>query len=261
LAAPYTDKQLLQALCDLAAELSRPPTARELAARRDLPTSPTYLSRFGSWNAALEAAGLKPNRRSNYTDERLIEILRDLADELGRLPTCREMRARRDLPDPTTYIRRFGNWRNALARLGTETRTDSAHHTDADLLDALRGLADELGRPPAVQELLARPDLPTPGAYVHRFGDWSNALEAAGLDASYRRPPAYTDADLLDALRGLAAELDRTPTGRELLARRDLPSPSICQIRFGSWNKALEAAGLEPKRRRRSPGLDEGETR
>jgi len=250
MASPYTDADLLDILRNLAAELGRPPTAQELRARRDLPALITYLNHFGSWNAALETAGLEPNRwRPSYTDEQLLDALRDLADKLGRAPTCRELLDRRDLPSTHTYIRRFGSWRNALACLGG--RADNSHHSNAELLDTLRDLADELGRPPTVQELLARPGLPAPAAYVNRFGSWSSALEAAGLETIYRRPPAYTDEQLLQALRDLAAKLGRTPTGREMQARRDLPSPRTCQIRFGSWNRALEAAGLEPKRRRR----------
>ena len=196
---------------------------------------------------------------SLYTDEFLLGILRNLADELGHVPTSHELRDRRDLPNPATYIRKFGSWRNTLARLGMESRADSAYLTDAELLDALRDLAAELDRPPTVQELMARPDLPASGTYVHRFGGWSNALEAAGLDARYRRPLAYTDKQLLDALRNLAAKLGRTPAGRELLGRRGLPSPSTYQRRFGSWNNALDAAGLEPKQRRRSPGQAGGD--
>ena len=38
---------------------------------------------------------------ASYTDERLLEILRDLAAKLGRSPLIRELFARRDLPSPS----------------------------------------------------------------------------------------------------------------------------------------------------------------
>ncbi len=84
MALPYTDDLLLGVLRSLAAELGKTPTARELAARRDLPALPTYLSHFGSWSAALKMAGLEPNQRPSYTDDLLLDVLRGLADELGR---------------------------------------------------------------------------------------------------------------------------------------------------------------------------------
>ena len=62
MASPYTDGRLLEILRDLAAELGQSPTWSGLLARRDLPSPITYVNRFGSWNAALEAAGLKLNR-------------------------------------------------------------------------------------------------------------------------------------------------------------------------------------------------------
>ncbi len=197
---------------------------------------------------------------SPYTDERLIEILRNLANELGRPPTAQELRARRDLPAPITYLNHFGGWNAALETAGLEPNRWRPSCTDEQLLDTLRTLADELGRPPTCREMRARRDLPDPGTYSRRFGSWSNALETAGLEARYCRTPDYTDEQLLQALRDLAAELGRTPTGREMQDRRDLPSPRTCQIRFGSWNAALEAAGLEPNRRQHSPARAEGET-
>jgi hypothetical protein len=114
----YSDEYLLDALRALAAELGRSPTSNEMLARPDLPASGTYAHRFGSWNAALEAAGLEPRRRPRFTDEELIAALRALAAELGRPPRSYEMQARRDLPSPGAYQRRFGSWNQALEAAG-----------------------------------------------------------------------------------------------------------------------------------------------
>jgi hypothetical protein len=107
-------------LRDLAAELGRSPMPREMQTRSDLPSSSTYTQRFGSWNAALEAAGLEPYRRPTFSDEQLLQILRDLAAELGRTPLLRELQARSDLPSSSVYTRRFGGWNAALQAAGLE---------------------------------------------------------------------------------------------------------------------------------------------
>lgn len=49
-------------------------------------------------------------------------------------------------------------------------------YTDAQLLDAIRSAAAELGRPPYKGETM-----PSATAIVHRFGSWSRAVYLAGL--------------------------------------------------------------------------------
>ncbi len=196
---------------------------------------------------------------SLYTDERLLAVLRTLADELGHVPTCRELLARRNLPGPATYIRRFEGWNNALKAAGLKARypRHAPIYTDKELIKALRNLANELDRAPTKQEMLAR-DLPTPVTLINRFGSWNAALAAAGLETRPR--VTRTDKELLDALRKLAAELGRTPLSKEMLVQRGLPSPGAYQKHFGSWNAALEAAGLEPNQWRRSSAQAARET-
>jgi hypothetical protein len=59
----------------------------------------------------------------------------------------------------------------------------------------------------------------------------------------------YERDELLDVLRDLDRALGHPPSQAELRERERLPHPSTYKYRFGSWNKALEAAGLTPRRR------------
>jgi hypothetical protein len=186
---------------------------------------------------------------TRYSDEQLLSILRTLAAALGRSPSVSDMHARRDLPAPRTYTYRFGSWNAALAAAGLEPHPHTPAYTSDQLLEALRALAAELGRPPRTTELRGRPDLPSPSTYRLHFGSWSAALRAAGLEP--RRgwgDRTYSDQELLDDLRALAAELGRSPTQAEMLARPDLPTPATYRNRFGSWSAAQRAAGLRPNR-------------
>jgi uncharacterized protein YejL (UPF0352 family) len=189
----YTDKQLLNILRDLAADLGRAPTIQELLARSDLPSPRTFAGHFGNWNKALEAAGLEPRPGTGdlaYSDEYLLDALRDLAAELGRSPTGQELLDSHDLPRPGTYVHRFGNWNAALKAAGLETRAWRPDYSDKQLLDILRDLAGELGRTPTTGDLLARRDLPSLTAFVGHFGSWSGALGAAGMGAATGHPVA-----------------------------------------------------------------------
>ena len=71
-----------------------------------------YQGRFGSWSAALEAAGFDPDR--GPTDDELLAELRRLHDELEKRPSMRDM-TEHGAYGCNTYKRRFGSWSNAKA--------------------------------------------------------------------------------------------------------------------------------------------------
>lgn len=56
----------------------------------------------------------------------------------------------------------------------------------------------------------------------------------------------YSDDNLIQSLQELAKDLDRSPTVADVrnLAEK-LPDVSTFERRFGSWNDALKAAGME----------------
>jgi hypothetical protein len=77
---------------------------------------------------------------------------------------------------------------------------------------------------------------------IEHFGTWNAAKRAAGLFP--RR--FHTREELLAQLRLLGDELGRTPTARDLAARRrSLPSGSLYAHTFGSLGNALREAGFE----------------
>ena len=74
----------------------------------------TFSARFGSWNGALERAGISLRMERNISDEALFDNLRSVWIALGKQPTFRDMRSPPSRYDSTTYGARFGGWRNAL---------------------------------------------------------------------------------------------------------------------------------------------------
>ncbi|ACM58521.1 conserved hypothetical protein [Halorubrum lacusprofundi ATCC 49239] len=80
-----------------------------------------YQGRFGSWSAALDAAGFDPDR--GPTDDELLAELRRLRDELDKRPSMRDM-TEHGAYGCTTYQRRFGSWSEATAAaFDDDTRT------------------------------------------------------------------------------------------------------------------------------------------
>lgn len=74
----------------------------------------TVIRRFGSWNAAVDAAGLETTVERNIPNDKLFSALYDLWVSLGRQPSYSEVQSPACPFHVTTYERRFGSWRQAL---------------------------------------------------------------------------------------------------------------------------------------------------
>jgi Homing endonuclease associated repeat len=114
----YSDEQILEELAASAVRLGRSPTMREFAADPQTSVHPqTVIEHFGSWNEAKRKAGLVPRRFA--TREELLDLLRGLGDELGRIPTARDIEEHRGrMPSKSLYWHTFGSLANALREAG-----------------------------------------------------------------------------------------------------------------------------------------------
>lgn len=113
-------KELLDLIKGYCEETGKIPKSRDFR-RCDgkYPNPATYINHFGSWNKALVKAGLKPYRP--YTKEELIDILRTYYKEKGKVPKAQVFQfSKKKYPSPTTYIRYFGSWNNALVEAELE---------------------------------------------------------------------------------------------------------------------------------------------
>jgi hypothetical protein len=114
----YTDEQILEELAASAKRLGRSPTMREFADDPKTSVHPqTVIEHFGSWNEAKRKAGLVPRRFA--TREELLELLKELGEELGRIPTARDIEEHRGrMPSKSLYWHTFGSLANALREAG-----------------------------------------------------------------------------------------------------------------------------------------------
>src|SRR5881409_3836708 len=114
----YSDEQILDELRASAERLNRSPTMREFAADPETTVHPqTVIEHFGSWNEAKRAAGLVPRRFARR--EELVGLLRELGEELGRIPTAKDLDERRgSMPSKSLYWHTFGSLSSALREAG-----------------------------------------------------------------------------------------------------------------------------------------------
>jgi hypothetical protein len=168
-------------------------------AMRDFPGGPTYEYRFGSWNAALRAAGLPINKPGFVSNEEMIAALQNFYHKCGRSPTLDEF------PKAGTIEQRFGSWNKALESAGLPPNKKN-QISDQDLLDRLRAFFHRHGHSPTYVEL--------PGAttILTRFGGWNNALS-----------------------RQTTAECPQVSSHEKPSAREYDPRYGACVIRALSW--------------------------
>jgi hypothetical protein len=112
----YTNTELLDALHEFVDEHGHPPTVTEVNGTDEFPSADTFVSHFGTWNNALDAAGFEPRLRRRSNEELLTE-LREFASG-GEYPTHTAVGDCEDMASPSTYKRRFGSWSDALDAAG-----------------------------------------------------------------------------------------------------------------------------------------------
>jgi Homing endonuclease associated repeat len=146
----YTDAQILEELRACAERLQRSPTMREFAADPETRVHPqTVIEHFGTWNAAKRAAGLTPRRFIRR--EELLDQLRELGAELGRVPTARDIEARRGRMASKSLIwHTFGSLTNALREAGFDVPVGEERLERAVAHGAF--LARRLGRLPKMAD-------------------------------------------------------------------------------------------------------------
>ena len=119
--------------------------------------------------------------RKRYSDERILEELRESAERIGRSPTIKEFtRDGGTRVHPQTVIEHFGSWNRAKRMAGLVPRRFA---TKEELLQQLRELGSRLGRVPTAKDIDAsRGRMPSKSLYWHTFGSLANALREAGYD-------------------------------------------------------------------------------
>jgi hypothetical protein len=150
----YSDEDIVSALRASAERLGRSPTMREFADDPEAGLHPqTVIERFGTWNAAKRRAGLRARRFA--TREELLAQLKALGDELGRVPTGKDLDQRRGhVPSKSLYWHTFGSLTEALREAGFDVPVGEERVERA--LEEGTALARRLGRLP-------------------RFADWAAA--------------------------------------------------------------------------------------
>ncbi len=204
---------------------------------------------FGSWDAALAAAGVQAEQvrlRSRWTPETILERIRGLAGSGASLSYTACDAKESGLGQAAR--RAFGTWAGALQAAGLDaSRVETRRRwTPERILEEIRRLDEKAG----MLESASREKALVKAAR-RRWGSWEDAVAAAG------RAPVSTSPSVRrwDSLRVLEEIRKRAEEGRSLQPRVVLSECgglwSAARRRFGTWAEAVRTAGVEYSYRER----------
>jgi hypothetical protein len=239
---PWTRERLTKAIGDIHSEGGRlNPGASEIASMKDAAER-----LFGSWEAALQSAGLDPDKirrhRKPWTARAVLDEIRR-RHCAGKALNCRHV-LRSSLWSGA--VRHFGSWDAALTAGGLDPGQIRRYKPRCMPWTSETILREIKKRHEGGEPLNAGHVLPV-SLYqwgCKLFGSWDAALTAAGLDPRRcrRSQLPWTRERIIEAIKDIHSRGGRlnhkAGTYRTMKAR--------ASRLFGSWDAALQAAGLDP---------------
>ncbi len=125
------DEDLLADLKAVAGRLCKKSiSSREYNDANSKYTSGTIAARFGSWNNALQKAGLELVHQREVSTAELFKNLEKVWLSVGQQPTFRNMKKPTSKYSTHQYVTKFGTWRNALIEFVEHINSDK--HIESD---------------------------------------------------------------------------------------------------------------------------------
>jgi hypothetical protein len=205
---------------------------------------------YGRWNSALKSAGINPGdhaKRWTMHPQECKDLIRQL--HLKGEALNYECVKRRQPVLHWSSIKHWGSWDKALHCAGLapeKIRRKRKPWSPTEIIEWIQNHH---------RQGLALNAYAIPCSTIMRsgrffFGNWDAALTAAGLD-----PQRIRRRRVWDEKRVIQVILSRAETGSALYSnavrREDSPCYNAALRRFGSWSKALRAAGIDPNAIRR----------
>lgn len=195
---------------------------------------------WANWSGNLEVMDVESHSEYHgvIPREELLEELRRLSSD-GSAPRAKDMSERGEYSH-STYENRFGTWNEALEEAGFNLNREYGI-AEEDLLEEIKRLAEELGRPPTRNEI-DEEGVYRSASYDNKFETWTSAVEEAGFDPEVNaRANRFSDEELIEEIRRLKTELGSEPRVVDM-RNEGRYSSGVYSNRFGSWSNAKDLA-------------------
>lgn len=213
----------------------------------------TIIKRFGSWNLALEKAGLFINLSKIANKVNKKDLIKDLKRVANGKSISRDYYNLHGQYDYTTFLRHFKSWRLALKAAGLKiTHAISFTCSKKDLIKYLHKRYKELGYPPLAKDMLR----PNDSVYYRHFPNktWGEILLEAGIPNC--RQPIGLDGLSYDSLEemkvaNLFVQNNIRYESHKLVCKDRKWTCDFYLLDYDLW---VEYDGLEERRERFSKG-------
>jgi hypothetical protein len=192
---------------------------------------------FGDWDNALRKAGFDPEKmrmRSIWDEEKILGAIRAMHKK--HLPLYAKHVMKNHGKVFSAALSRYGSWDKALVAAGVteKPRTRNLYGGRVNLLNVLDDALEHHSKNELAQPLKREA--------AHYFGSLENAI--AALRKAKNRLPGWNRRKIIAALSRMhRAKKDlrytSAHTGHSALV-------SAAKAHFGSWGRALSAAGIDP---------------
>lgn len=197
---------------------------------------------------AAKTPSLRPAKNA-WSKEKIVEAI------LHRADTHQLLNAQAVAQDDSALLaaarRRFGTWSEALRAAGIDPekarpatrRRPRGYWTKERIVGTIQDYARR-GIPLHAHHM-HQTDNALVAAATYHFGSWAKALESAGFDAEIIRHTTKRSAEqIISDIRGLPDDELRDSVAR----RHHRALYGAAQVHFGSWAKAVAAAGIDYSR-------------
>jgi hypothetical protein len=223
-------------------------------------------SHFGSWRAAVAAAGLDYARIKRgeqiWSKERIVRAIRRHHDAGEDLLSAEFKRAHRQLYSAACAKRYFGSWRRAVEAAGLDyERIRGQHFWSREKIIAKIRELHAAGKPLNWSTINKHhPGLYRAARRRENFGSWRGALRAAGVE-EVSSPPTnqWTRRRIIEEIQRLHRDGQDLSQKAVMDSNGALLSAAKSTRYFGTWRNAVEAAGIDYDTVRRRRGRRAGD--
>lgn len=114
----YNRDDIIRILIKKAATLGRSPTQLEVDADEMMPSTKTYQKLFGSFNKALETAGLAVNKEFRWSEDNICAAVKRFYGEHGEAPSQYDFAHTEYLPSLSTATQLYGGLQRMFLQIG-----------------------------------------------------------------------------------------------------------------------------------------------
>ncbi|PEM69340.1 homing endonuclease associated repeat-containing protein [Bacillus pseudomycoides] len=250
----YTDKELLNILIQSSKKLGRTPRLK------DVKEYGTIVSRFESWNNALEKAGLPVNKERSYahiSNDQLISIVKNWIKEHNKIPTRKEWAELDNVPSSETYRTRFQKtWAEFIEMIGygkakkNHYRFKNANLSNKEIFTQFKNEIHNILKKTnkAITTDLFNeykdPDFLSSHGLLARFNKtWSELLILADCPKTRINKYKFSKEELINVICEIAIKLNKTPSLTDL-QKEGIPESQIYNL-FKTYQDALDQANLD----------------